>query len=109
MSGIKLTTLLPLLHNLVKTVFSSSNQHYIAILCHSSMRCAEYETFLEGLLTFLKDVIDVVDLYSGDKVENAHKLKSALLPSLEGADLKAQAKARCKVILSTPTQFLELL
>jgi hypothetical protein len=104
MSGIKLTTLLPLLHNLVKTVFSSSgDQHYIVILCHSSMRCSEYDDFLENLLTFLKDVIDVVDLFNGDKVENAHKLKTALKPATEGADLKAQAKARCKVILSTPT------
>jgi hypothetical protein len=36
------------------------------------MRCGEYKHFLEeGLLTFLKDVIDVVDVYSGDRVENA--------------------------------------
>ena len=109
MSGIKLTTLLPILHNLVKTVFSDGNSHYIAILCHSSMRCSEYDSFIESLLTFLKDVIHVVDLYSGDKVENAHKLKTALQPAHEGSDLKALAKARCKILLSTPTQFLELL
>lgn len=80
----------------------------MAILCHSSVRCAEYESFLEDLLTFLKDVVDVVDLFDGDKVEIAHKLKSALIAPV-GDDLKAQAKARCKILLSTPTQFLELL
>ena len=80
----------------------------MVILCHSSVRCAEYEAFLEDLLTFLKDVVDVVDLFDGDKVEIAHKLKSSLVVPA-GGDLKAVAKSMCKVLLSTPTQFLELL
>lgn len=75
MSGIKLTVLLPLLNQLFRDVFSSTDSEYLLILCHSAIRCTEFEGFLKELFTFSKDVIDVVDIYSGDKVENSLRLK----------------------------------
>jgi hypothetical protein len=45
------------------------------------MRCTEMEGFLKDLLTFCKDVIEIVDLYNGDKVEINHRLKSVLSSS----------------------------
>ena len=80
MSGIKLTVLLPVLNHLIRSVVASktSEVQYIAILCHSAMRCAEFEGFLKDLFSFCNDVIEIVDLYSGDKVENAIKLKQTL-------------------------------
>ena len=55
MSGIKLTVLIPLLNQLIRDVVSNPDKQeaqYLAILCHSGMRCTEMECFLKDLLTF---------------------------------------------------------
>ena len=80
MSGIKLTVLIPTLNHLIRDVVTSGQQEtkYVAILCHSARRCEEFEKVLKDLLTFCKDVIEIVDIYSGDKAENALKFKQAL-------------------------------
>jgi hypothetical protein len=78
MSGIKLTVLLPVINQLIKDAVSSTDVCYVALLCHSAMRCKEYEEFLRLLFTFCSDVIDIIDLFSGDKTENAIALKRAL-------------------------------
>lgn len=84
MSGVKLTIFLPTLNHLIKEVIStvantedSSNAqaHYILVLCHSTMRCAEVEAFLREVTTFCADIVDVVGLYSGDKADNSIALK----------------------------------
>lgn len=109
MSGIKLTVLLPLLNQLLRDVIATpAESQYVLILCHSAIRCSEFEGFLKELFTFCADVIDIVDIYSGDKVENALRLKQATAAPSDADDLKASIKARCKVLLSTPTQFLDL-
>jgi hypothetical protein len=78
MSGIKLTVLLPLLNQLIRDVVSQPDNQdvqYLAILCHSGVRCTEMEGFLKDLLAFCQDVSQTVDLYNGDKVEITHRLK----------------------------------
>ena len=72
------------------------------------MRCKEFEDFLRLLFTFCSDVIDVIDLYSGDKAESAIALKRALGKPESTDDLRASLKARCKVVISTPPQLLSL-
>jgi hypothetical protein len=68
------------------------------------------EGFLKDLLTFCKDVIEVVDLYNGDRVEINHRLKSVLSSSEStSGDARSGIKARCKVLISTPNQFLDVL
>ena len=80
----------------------------MVILCHSALRCKEIEDFLKELFTFCHDVVDVLGLFSGDKAENTIVLKQAIAkPQID--DIKANVKARCKVIISTPTQFLAVL
>lgn len=79
MSGIKLTVLLPVLNQLIRDTVAGTEALYVAILCHSAIRCSEFEDFLEELFTFCKDAIEIVDLYSGDKVENAMRLRHSLL------------------------------
>lgn len=72
MSGIKLTVLLPVLDNLLRSVIANvqsdkdNQMHYVMILCHSSARCAEFEEFTKELTTFCKDILEIVGLYSGD-------------------------------------------
>lgn len=109
MSGVKLTVLLPTLNQLIREVVTSESTEarYVAILCHSAFRCQEYEGFLKELFTFCKDIIEIVDLYSGDKAENQITLKQALIKP-QGEDQKQSVKARCKVIISTPPQFLQI-
>ena len=111
MSGIKLTVLLPLLNQLIRDVTinqGNKGAQSVVILCHSAMRCTEMEGFLKELLAFCQDVIEIIDLYNGDKQENAIHLKKALTP-ITSSDPRVQIKARCKVIVSTPTQYLEIL
>lgn len=68
------------------------------------------EGFLKDLLTFCKDVIEIVDLYNGDRVEINHRLKSVISSSTTSSgDDRSVFKARCKVLISTPSQFLEVL
>lgn len=81
----------------------------MAILCHSNMRCTEMEGFLKELLVFCQDVSQTVDLFNGDKVEIIHRLKQVLAAKPDPADLKSSVKARCKVLISTPHMFLEVL
>lgn len=109
MSGIKLTVLLPVINQLIKEAASSTDVRYVAILCHSAMRCQEFEEFLKLLFTFANDVIEVIDLFSGDKAENAIALKQAFAKPETTQDLRAALKARCKVLISTPTQFLTVI
>ena len=74
------------------------------------MRCTEMEGFLKDLLTFCADATEVVDLYNGDKVEINHRLKQSLSPPKTSSDdVRASLKARCKVLISTPHQFMEVL
>jgi len=77
MSGVKLTVLLPLLNQLIRDVASNptGDAKTVVILCHSAMRCTEMEGFLKDLLTFCKEVVEIVDLYNGDKQENIIHLK----------------------------------
>ena len=68
------------------------------------------EGFLKELLTFCSDATEVIDLYNGDKVEINHRLKQALSSSKATSDdARASVKARCKVLISTPNQFIEVL
>lgn len=68
------------------------------------------EGFIKELVTFCSDAIDVIDLYNGDKVEINHRLKQALAANAKGSsDVRATLKARCKVLISTPNQFIEVL
>ena len=69
MSGVKLTVLLPLINQMLREVAinPTGEPRAVVILGHSGMRCTELEGFLKDLLTFCKDVIEVVDLYNGDK------------------------------------------
>jgi hypothetical protein len=75
MSGIKLTVLLPVINQLIREVAGNQSSQYVAILCHSVMRCQEIEAFLKELVTFCNDVVEIVDLYSGEKIENSLRLK----------------------------------
>ena len=82
---------------------------YVVILCHSGVRCSEFEGFLKELLTFCKDVIEIIDLYSGDKVENNHRLKLSITSANSRSDdLKYIIRSKCKIIISTPTHFLDV-
>jgi len=68
------------------------------------------EGFLKELLTFCKDVIEIVDLYNGDKVEINHRLKTILSADPNPTnDPRSAIKSKCKVLISTPTQFLDVL
>ena len=69
MSGIKLTVLLPILNHMIREVASNptGEGRAIVILAHSALRCSEIEGFLKELLAFCKDVIEIVDLYNGDR------------------------------------------
>jgi hypothetical protein len=69
MSGIKLTVLLPVLNQMIREVAANptGDGHAVVILAHSALRCTEIEGFLNELLAFCKDVIEVVDLFNGDK------------------------------------------
>lgn len=71
MSGIKMTVFIPTINQLIRSVISTvlnenASMQYILVLCHSTMRCSEIEEFLKQLTNFCKDIIDVVNLYSGD-------------------------------------------
>lgn len=72
------------------------------------MRCTDFETFLTDLVSFCKDVIDIVPLYSGDAQDNLARLKDSFKAGPQN-DQKALYKSKCKVIISTPTQFLEVI
>lgn len=92
MSGIKLTVLLPLLNQLIRDVVSQPEDKevkYLAILCHSGVRCTEMEGFLKELLVFCQDVSHIVDLYNGDKIEITHRFKQILANKGSGADVKS--------------------
>lgn len=67
------------------------------------------EGFLKDLLTFCSDATEVIDLYNGDKVEINHRLKQALSVPKASSDVRGSLKARCKVLISTPNQFIEVL
>ena len=116
MSGIKLTILLPAIDKLLRQVIqdvkleSKDNKtHYCLILCHSSARCQEMQKFIEQLLTFCSEIVEVIGLYSGDNAENMITYKNSI--SMPSGDLSIQQlyKSKCKIIVSTPNQFLHLL
>lgn len=47
-------------------------------------------------------------MYNGDKVELNHRLKQSL--SIQGSsDARASVKARCKILISTPNLFIDVL
>jgi len=54
-------------------------------------------------------VIEIIDLYSGDKVENNHRLKLSITSANSRSDdLKYIIRSKCKIIISTPTHFLDV-
>jgi hypothetical protein len=114
MSGIKLTVLLPVLNQLIRDCAvmqstGSKEAQAVVILCHSAMRCSEIEGFLKELLIFCKEVVEIVDVYSGDdKIENALRLKQSLIAK-EDRDVKKLIKSLCKVIVATPSTYLDVL
>lgn len=77
---------------------------YVLVLCHSTVRCAEIEEFLKKLTTFCSDVVEVLNLYSGDMQENMITLKKSFNVAADNKNLKSIYKARCKIIVSTPNQ-----
>jgi superfamily II DNA/RNA helicase len=111
MSGIKLTVLLPLINQHVREVASNptGDPKALVILCHSSMRCTEIEGFLKEVLNFCKDVVEVIDLYNGDKQENILHLKQAFTGKASYNDPREQIKSRCKILIATPIQYLDIL
>lgn len=48
------------------------------VICHSQNRCDDLKSFVSNLLAFLKDVIEVVGLYSGDYADNLISLKKSM-------------------------------
>ena len=84
--------------------------HYILVLCHSTSRCEEITEFLTNLLTFCKDVIEVLNLSAlfNDTLDNLILLRQSMDINNE-ENMKEVYKARCKIIVSTPNKLMELL
>jgi hypothetical protein len=84
MSGIKITVFLPLLHEQIKRAVMNSAEEeaqkslYTIVLCHSFVRCAEVAETLEELTSFCSELVDIVNLDSGDLAEVALKLKLSM-------------------------------
>ena len=68
MNGIKLTVLLPTLHNQIKYSIMAQSIDPAAplvaslVLCHSQMRSAQVLEFTEELANFCKEVVEVVNI-----------------------------------------------
>ena len=84
MSGIKLTLLVPVLNNQLRTVITSvtssdDKPYYTLILCHSFGRCSEFEDFTKNLIHFCSDVTDLLNLNSSDIDDNLIMLKKSTI------------------------------
>jgi hypothetical protein len=106
MSGIKITVFLPLLNDQIKCAVMNSGdteqQHkplYTLVLCHSFVRCAEVAETLEELTSFCSELLDIVNLDSGDLAEVALKLKLSM---------QETNPMRSRVIIATPSLALKL-
>lgn len=72
------------------------------------MRCTEIEEFCRKLTTFTQDIIEIVNLYSSDNAENLITLKKSFnLPQSNPSTMQLY-KARCKILISTPNNTLNL-
>ena len=69
------------------------------MLCHSFVRCAEVADSLEELTSFCSELVDIVNLDSGDLAEVALKLKLSMQQS---------GPMRSRVIIATPSLALKL-
>jgi len=100
MSGIKLTTILPLLNGQIRAAVTADEPIYSLVICHSFARCADVAEFSESCLTFCDNAVEVINLASGDTKEHLTTLK---------AEKEEEAKqAHSKVIVSTPSLALKL-
>jgi len=104
LAGIKLTFLLPLLNNLLRSAIENSlgdapKPLSLVILCHSFLRCQELADLSQELVQFCGDMLEVVSLDSADSAECALKLKKSMQD-------KNVLKAR--ILIMTPSIALKL-
>jgi len=101
MSGVKLTTILPLLNGQIRASVTASEPLYSLVICHSFARCADVAEFAEGCLTFCQNTLEVVNLAFGDTNETLTTLKAA-------KDEEVKDQPHSKVIIATPSLALKL-
>ena len=104
MAGIKLTFLLPLLNNLLRSAIENSladspKPMCIVILCHSFLRCQELADLASELVQFCGEMLEVVNLDSADAAECALKLKKSL---------QDRNALKSRVLIMTPSIALKL-
>jgi len=116
MSGIKMTVFLPLLNTQIRAAItataaaaeddeSTSKQTlFTLVLCHSFMRCGEVAEFVQELVGFCAETVQIVNLDTGDLSETMIKLKQAQEEAVE-----ADSDFSSKLIIATPTMALKLL
>lgn len=104
MAGIKLTFLLPLLNNLLRSAIENSLSDSprplcIVILCHSFLRCQELADLAQDLVQFCGEMLEVLNLDSADSAECALKLKKSM---------QDKTALKSRMLIMTPSIALKL-
>lgn len=114
MNGIKLTVLLPTLHNQIKASIMAQaadpNSPPVAslVLCHSQLRAAQFYDFATELTVFCTEIVEVVNIDAGhdDAIAKLQRVASASKASAEGSPMVFKKSV---VLIGTPGNFAALL
>ena len=123
-NGVKLTILLPMLHNLIKSqLLCQAVQEqesadvklllHSLVLTHSSLRSAEIEEFANDAIQFCNEIVTVVNLDDGDLDDVLETLaeaikKAGMVPGVE-ASSEIKNLGRSLFLVGTPARAAQIL